>query len=302
MVDLSGFFAGRNENSRRAGTAKVLGFVVFSLLCSSAQAELILTSPPREGKVAGAQQYEPLAKYLSEQTGETVRYVQPRSWLHYQRDMRADKYDIIFDGPHFISWRMKKHHHTPVAKLPGSLSFVVVTSKENSDIKVLTDLVNTKVCGIAPPNLSTITILADLPNPVHQPRLKTPKGGAPGVYRAFKEGKCVAAIFRDAFYYKRFSEEDRASTKVVYKSAPIANQGFSVSDRVSAESRQKIIDALTVSNDAVKPTLKRFAPKAKQFQPIAENDYEEYYKLLTGIIFGWEVGDDNILSRVDGNL
>jgi len=212
--------------------------------------------------------------------------------------MRANKYDIIFDGPHFMSWRMKKYSHSAVAKLPGHLSFVVITSSDNSEITGLDDLVNKKVCAIAPPNLSTITILAELSDPVRQPLLKTPKGGAPGVYKAFREGKCKAAIFRDAYYFKKFSEEDRLSTKVIFKSAPISNQGVTVSERVSLVNRQKIVEALTVANEAIKPTLKRFAPKAKKFQVVTEGDYEQHYKLLTGIIMGWEVGNLSMLSGV----
>jgi len=56
----------------------LLGFLVPLMLWGSAQAELVLTSPPRESKEMGVQQYGPLAAYLSEQLGEKVSYVHPK--------------------------------------------------------------------------------------------------------------------------------------------------------------------------------------------------------------------------------
>ncbi len=88
-----------------------------------------------------------------------MTYQQPRGWLFYQRDMRQDAYDIVFDGPHFISWRTLQSNHTPVAKLPGKLVFAVVARQDDAGIKELDNLVNQSVCTVSPPNLSTLTLL-----------------------------------------------------------------------------------------------------------------------------------------------
>jgi len=266
------------------------------LLCPSVHAELLLTSPPRENAATGQKQYAPLAAMLTELLGEKVTYQQPKGWLFYQRDLRADTYDIIFDGPHFISWRIHQFEHVPVAKLPGKLGFIMVASKASREVNRLDDLVNVPVCGIAPPNLSTLTVLAQYSNPVRQPRLITPKGGMAGVYKAFKNGKCKAAILRDKFFEKKVPEQERENLKVVYKSVPAANQGITVSSRVSTEQRKLIAAALTEVNAATEPTLKRFAPKAEKMIPATADDYAEYYRLLTGVIFGWEITNPNFVN------
>lgn len=271
--------------------------VVLLLVCGSAQAELILTSPPRENAAKGQQQYGPLAAALTELLGEKVSYQQPKGWLFYQRDMRQDDYDIVFDGPHFISWRILQFDHTPVAKLPGKLAFVVVSRKSDSSVKELDDLVNQPVCAIAPPNLSTLTILALYANPVRQPRLVSAKGGAPGVYKEFNKGECKAAILRDKFFDKKLTDEDRAQLKVLYRSQPISNQGITVSSRVTEEQRQKITEFLTHETPATMPILKRFAPKAKSMIPASKADYDEHYRLLTGVIFGWEITNPEYLRQ-----
>ena len=282
-MDCSGIFLIRSYF--RASITILLLF----LFSTAADAELVLTSPPRESAADGQKQYGTLAKVLTEVLGEKVTYQQPKGWLFYQRDMRADQYDIIFDGPHFISWRMHQFDHIPVAKLPGKLGFIVIGSKHEKEISGLEDLINVRICGIAPPNLSTLTVLAQFENPVRQPRLITPKGGMAGVYKAFKNGKCKAAILRDKFFEKKVSQQEREGLNILYKSIPAANQGISLSSRVSAEQRRLITEVLTQVSAGTAPTLKRFAPKADNLIPASKNDYADYYKLLTGVIFGWEI-------------
>ncbi|MDH5777459.1 MAG: phosphate/phosphite/phosphonate ABC transporter substrate-binding protein, partial [Gammaproteobacteria bacterium] len=70
-----------------------------------------MTAPPRESKEAGNKLYTPLANHLSKLLNAKVVYQHPGNWLNYQRDMREDKYDIVFDGPHFISWRLEHLKH-----------------------------------------------------------------------------------------------------------------------------------------------------------------------------------------------
>ena len=89
--------------------------------------DLILTAPPREKPEVGAAEYGPLANYLSKLLGKKVKYVHPGNWLNYQREMRADHYDIIFDGPHFASWRIAHLGHDALVRLPGTLEFMPVS-------------------------------------------------------------------------------------------------------------------------------------------------------------------------------
>jgi len=78
-------------------------FLLSLLFFSNAQAELVLSAPPRESFKAGNKLYGPLAEHLTKLLGQKVTYKHPENWLHYQRELRNDVYDIVFDGPHFIS-------------------------------------------------------------------------------------------------------------------------------------------------------------------------------------------------------
>jgi len=264
-------------------------FWLMSFYAHLANADLILSAPPREPAKAGQQLYGPLAKRLSDVLGEKVIYQHPRNWLAYQHDMRADKYDIIFDGPHFISWRMKNKGHMPAVKLPGKLQFYIVTKADNDKVKKPSDLVGRRICGIAPPNLGTLTVYAAYPHPARQPVIVPIKGGMIKVFKAFEKGRCDAAVLRTKVLDKKLSDEQRKSVKIIHTSEAMTNQGISVSKRVNAKARAAIIAVLTKGDriPASKGILKRFGGKAKAFLPATRKNYEGYHKLIQGVIFGW---------------
>jgi hypothetical protein len=121
-------------------------WVVAVLLAISypAQADLIFTSPPREGgggsNTKADDIYDPLASYLSKILGQKVVYENPGNWFNYQRQMREDKYDIVFDGPHFISWRIEHVQHEAIARMPGPLGFVLLARADDTEINKIDDL------------------------------------------------------------------------------------------------------------------------------------------------------------------
>src|SRR5688500_13214269 len=78
---------------------------------------LVFTSPPRETPEEGERSYKPLVEYLSKAIGKPVVYKHPGTWGVYRTEMLAGKYDIVFDGPHFVDYRIQKLGHSAVAKL-----------------------------------------------------------------------------------------------------------------------------------------------------------------------------------------
>ena len=129
---LKSFFSSLAFRSSLRLKIVALCFFIFSPSCF---ADLILTAPPRETPEAGHAVYAPLARYLSVLLGEPVIYEHPINWKRYEKKMRNDEYDIIFDGPHFAAWRIESLLAKPLIKLPGSLRFVLVVKK--SDIVIL---------------------------------------------------------------------------------------------------------------------------------------------------------------------
>ena len=253
--------------------------------------DLVLTAPPREKSEAGVKLYKPLADHLSQLLGKRVNYVHPGNWLNYQREMRDDKYDIVFDGPHFAAWRMEHLGHNVGVRLPGNLEFMLFTHKDNVHIRTPNDLIAKKFCGITPPNLSTLSVLAAFPNPVRQPVIRGIQGGGmPAVYKAFMNGDCQAAVVRDTFYKKKLTDEQRANLKIVYQPPLLPNQSITVSKRLNTDDAQLILRSLTTGKGIhfSESIVKRFGGKqTKTFIPARTEEFAGINSLLEGVIFGW---------------
>lgn len=270
----------------------ILGFLAIVMLPinMAAAADLVFTAPPREDASAGKKIYEPVAAYLSKLLKREVVYQHPGNWLTYQRNMRADKYDIVFDGPHFISWRIAHIKHEVLIKLPGELQFMVVADKNNEELKTGKDLIGKYFCGISPPNLSTLSFLASFGNPVLQPKVKGIKGGIPKVYQAFNRRKCPAAVLRNTFYNKKLTQAQRDGLKIIFTSPAMRNQGISVSSRLSVDEKVKVTSGLLskAGTTSLQGILKRFGgKKVKTFIKTDNNEYSGYNNYLEGVIFGW---------------
>ena len=271
------------------------GFIIGSIVISSFlfstayAADIIFTGPPREKPADGIKIYGPIAQHLTQVMKTKVIYKHPGNWLNYQREMRDGKYDIIFDGPHFASWRMSHIGHDMVAKLPGKLIFHLVKEKSNTKINSLNDLIGQRICGISMPNLSTLSILAAYPNPVRQPVIIGVRGGMKGVLQSMKKNRCDAYVFRDKFYLKKIPPEIRKNLAIIYTSKPLPNQVISAGQRVTPAQKKAISHSLTVGKgiDSTKGILKRFAGKARSFVKASNDEYKGHNQLLEGVIFGW---------------
>ncbi|WP_455223579.1 phosphate/phosphite/phosphonate ABC transporter substrate-binding protein [Kaarinaea lacus] len=261
--------------------------IVLLIYTSALHAELIFSAPPREDATKGQETYGPLVNYLSYIIGERVVYEHPDGWAEYANNMRNGHYDIVFDAPHFGAWRIKHISHEPVARLPGSLGFVVVAKKGQRDIHKIKDLLAVKICALASPNLGTVTFYNLLGNPVYQPRLYEINGSFAKVFEAFKDGKCDAAVLRDSFYYNMDPREKETLT-VVTASKPIPNQTITVSPRLHA--KKDIIAQKLVSVEGKKAAanlLRRFSANQDNLWLVESDEFENLDNLLTGVVFGW---------------
>ncbi len=261
--------------------------LAFALLFSSlAQADLIFSAAPREDSAEGNRTYGPLAKQLSVVLGEKVVYQHPASWAEYSEKIRNDSYDILLDGPHLTSWRMKHTDYQPIARLPGHLAFNFVVRKDNKEFNDLQSLRLAKVCAFTSPNLTAVALLDRYRNELIAPTIVPIKGSMGDIYQGLMDGKCNAAVLRDQFYDKILTEEQRGQLKVIYHSRKFPNQGFSVSRRVDAKKQAQIMKVLQ-GDPSIKPIIQRFAKKAKHFVPSNANEYDGASNLLEGVIWGW---------------
>lgn len=251
--------------------------------------DLILSAPPRENAQQGRKIYQPFADSLTKVLGRKVIYQHPHGWLAYQRDMRKGRYDLVFDGPHFASWRLAHLQHQTVVKLPGSLTFYLLTSHQYRDINNSTDLIGRKICGISPPNLSTLSILDLFNNPARQPLLVGVRGGMGKVFEKFIRGKCNAAVLRTAFYNKRLTPQQRQNMRILYTTKNFPAQTLTVGNKISSAEIARLKREITtgMASKAGRTIVKKFTGKSQNFIAARNSDYQTQRQLLEGVIYGW---------------
>lgn len=265
----------------------LLSAALLVAFVNAAFADYILTGPPREDSKKSTEMYGPIADKLSEVLGKRVVYEQPQGWIEYANKMRDGYYDIVFDGPHFAAWRVKHLKHYPVAELPGDLGFVLIANKSDDGLKDLRQLAGKRICGMLSPHLGTSLVLDYYPNPVIQPVIIEVDGFQKEVYKAFKDGKCRAAILRNVFYF-RLPQIDKEKSKVMLKTRSLPNQTITVSTRLRTNA--KLISAFMTSKDgaiAADGLLSRYSKKAKYFEKTSVNRFAGIEGLLEGVVFGW---------------
>ncbi len=262
-------------------------FVLISLFSTSIYAAetLIFSAPPREPLAKGVKTYAPIAKLLSEITGKKVIYKHPGNWPNYTMNMRKKKYDFIFDGPHFVSWRVKYLKHRPAIKIPGDFMFVFAAKKDNPKVNRLIDVIGKKTCGHAPPNHGTLRLYYQLNNPVRQPNLIAIKGWR-NIYKAMMRGRCDVAILPLKIYNEM--DPDKSKTKIIFSSRPTAGQALTVSSKFSEDEFKKIRTILLSDKGqrATKNLQTRFVSKA--LVSANPSDYKDEYVLLRNT-FGFEI-------------
>lgn len=260
---------------------------LYLLSSMPANAAWLFTSPPREKPEEAQEMYGKLTSFLSAQTGEQIVYERPQGWIEYVNNMRSGKYDIVFDGPHFAAWRIKHLNHTPLVKLPGTLTFIVVGHRSDAKLNKLSDLITGGWCGLPSPNLATMAVMSQFNNPVNQPDF-VEVADVNNIIPTLKSGRCRAAGLLDKFY-KKTSDVDKKDLKVIYTSPSYPDQTITVSARISVPTREKIIAALTAETGvpSAKTLLDKFAKNATHFVRAPAAEYEGLEDLLEGVIWGW---------------
>jgi len=264
--------------------------LALALAAPAAPAELVFSAPPREAGAGGDDSYGPIADFIAKVVGQKVVYQNPGNWLTYQSEMRKGQYDIVFDGPAFIGWRMSHLDHQPLVKFPGELSFVVIVRKDQGKISELKDLAGRTLCAHAPPNLATLTVQFEFDNPMRQP-LVLETMGFPSAYKGVVSGRCVGAILQGKILAEL--DKEAQAVKVVFKSKGLPNQAFSAGPRLGPEMREKLSAAL-LSPEGLQATEKlRARFKIKEFVRAQPQEYAGLGKLMRDV-YGF---DDNAADK-----
>ncbi len=273
--------------TRNATSASVIFFFVtlFTTLVYSAvsrAAEYTLAIQPILPQDELKKRFQPLADYLSQETGQTITITTQRNFLFYWTKMRKQKkgFDLVLDAAHFTDYRVKAQGYTVLAKLPDTVSFSIVTSEDNF-ILDKEELISLRVATMPSPSLGALRLEELFPNPVRTPFYIWERNTTVAVENILS-GKIDAAIIptRLASTYSNLN--------IVLTTEPVPHMGLSASPDVPAEVTEKIRQALlTAGNkESGKQMLARL--RINNFEPASSEVYDGYSNLLKEV-FGYKI-------------
>lgn len=261
--------------------------ILLLLIGPLAKADIIFSASPRIEPAQAIEIYTPFIRYLETIVGEPVVFEPANSWREYSINMRNDHYDIVFDAPHFSSWRIANINHIPVVRLPGQIGYVVLANRTNDAVSSLRDLVKVETCSLSSPSLSTMTVYHLFKNPVQMPQIKEISGDFTDVYRALKNGECSAAVLRD-IDYQYLVPQEKHSVKIIAKSDTMPERTITISQRLS--DKKTILTKMLTSVEGSKAASNiflQFGKERKIFIPVRKAEYKDLDDLLSHVVWGW---------------
>lgn len=226
--------------------------------------------------------FQPIAAYLTRVTGHPIVFRPATNWLTYSQDVAQGKYDLVFDGAHFTSWRDHYLGDVPLVRLPGPSGYAVVTRK-NERITKLSQLTGRSVCANSPPSLATLLLLGKFSDVSRQPFLMVVRGWRQGLH-GLLTNQCDAAIVPMA-RLQSLPEAQAAGVRVMYRTKTYPSRALSAGPQIPADVQARIRAALlSPAGQKVTEPLRR-ADGAQVFVPASRHEYAGLSHLLANTLY-----------------
>lgn len=232
-----------------------------------------IQSPPRTRA-----SFQPLADYIKERTGYSIKLVTAINFVAYWRTMRKGGYDLILDAAHFTDYRIQRMAYVPLVKIKNVVSFTLVAHKDNLILDP-GELIGQPVAVLSSPSLAAVRLAELYPHPMRQPVI-VEAANAEDAVRKVEQGKAVAAIIPSPLVgaYRFLAP--------VETTEQVPHMALSAAERVPEVVRTAIRAALleAPSHPAGRRLLEEL--QLEGFEATDAKTYQGYAKLLKGV-FGY---------------
>ncbi len=260
----------------------IIACVLFFSLYSSAglATTYTLLIQPVLPKAGILKAYQPLAEYLSNGSGQSIKIKAYNNFLGYWSAIRQVKdFDLVLDAAHFTDYRVQKKNYKVLAKLPDTVSFSIVTHEDNL-IFDTDELVLKKVATMVSPAVGAIRLQNLFPDPIRQPKIVYAKNAEDAAKKVLNK-KVFAAVIPTAMV----SKYDALNT--VYTTQALPHMALSASPEVPDEITTKIRQLLIDAKDTEKGREMLSKLNFTAFEPTDANTYKGYASLLNSV-FGFK--------------
>lgn len=261
----------------RKTTTKVVLFLVFISFTQTSLAKTIsLVIQPIMTPSQTTKAYQPLAQYLSQETGQDIKLVTARNFFTFWESMKREgKYDLILSAAHLTDYLIKRMNYQPLAKLPDRVSFSLVTGP-NTLLFSPNELIGQKIATLGSPSMGAVKLAELFPNPLRQPVIIETSDSQAAVATLLAD-KSVAAIIPSPLV-KQYPDLNTIST-----TEPTPHMCLTASSGLSPKLQKRLSEALVNASKTPQGQAMLKAMNLPGFQPATPRQYAGYSKLLEGV-------------------
>jgi len=219
--------------------------------------------------------YQPLVDYLRKETGLKIKLVTEKNFLTYWLKMKKGKYDLILDAAHFTDYRAKKLSYSVLAKIPDTVTFSLITHKDNLVLEA-NELVAKRLTTLPPPSMGASSLLRLFNNPTRQPIISSAKSAQHAI-ESVQTGKSFAAFVPTPML------QNQTDINVITTTKPLPHMGFSASSKLNSQQQALIKKALLAAKQTPggKKVLQHL--KIAEFSDSNNEAYHGYEAYLDGM-------------------
>lgn len=218
--------------------------------------------------------FQPLADYLSKETGHTITIATQRNFLFYWTKMRKQKkgFDLVLDAAHLTDYRVKNFGYNVIVKMPDTVSLSIVTRNDKL-IFDINDLIGLRVATMHSPSMGSVRLEALFPNPSRMPHYVYELNTTTAIKNIIS-GETDAAIIPTRLV------EDYPNLNIVLTTTPIPHMALSAAPTIPTDVTEKIRNALINASTTASGRAMLALLKVEQFETANNATYDGYSELL----------------------
>ena len=238
--------------------------------------ELTLRIQPIQSVKFMKKAYKPLAEYLSNYLGYSIKIVVADNFLiHWHAIRQSEDSDIVLDAAHFTGFRVKRHRYDVLAKIIGTVTYSLI-SKESVLFFDSRELVGKRVATVPSPSLGGIRLLQLFPYLARQPIFVVKKNYT-DVLDLVRKGSVEAGIVPTALI------NNDLTVNTVVATQPVPHMAISVAPNMKPSIMKRIKNVLINATKSKEGRDMLSKLNIEGFTPSNIKEYIKYETLLKDV-------------------
>lgn len=257
--------------------ALLLFALILDVARPAAADDLVLAIQPILDEAQTRKAFQPLCDYLAKAAhrGCTL-LISPNFYAYWERVRRGKGFNLALDAAHFTDYRADKFDFDVLAKVPGTVTYSLVT-RDSEPILDPLDLAGKRVATLGIPSIGAARLNGLFPNPVRQPNPVEVTSAEQGM-QMLLDGGVQAAILPTPIVAQFMARG--AGLSVVVVTDPIPHIAVSAAPSLDAGTRADLRKALLEADRSAEGKAMLRAIGFERFDPASNTLYRGQAKVL----------------------